>query len=89
MFCQETHSRVPLFTGPQPLTGSCFSTGFLLGHSIVWAHLPLLVWSPPQAADRYLLPMGLCQLKMNNLPHHGLQGSLLWHTEHLPPVLLH
>lgn len=50
---------VSLFTGPQPLTGACFSTGFSHGHSLLWAQLPLLVWSSPQAAGRYLLPHGL------------------------------
>jgi len=35
----------PLSTGPQVLAGPCSSTGSPWGHSLLWAHPPVLVWT--------------------------------------------
>jgi len=70
----------PLSTSPQVLAGACSSTGFPLGHSLLWAST-CSAWGP-----FHRLQVGICSimevhgLQVHSVPHqgllHGLQGNV-------------
>jgi len=79
-----------LSMGPQVLAGACTRTG----SSLLWAHPPALVWSPPWAAGGYLLPYGppWAAGAQPDSPWSLPQAAgepLLRRLEHLFPLLLH
>ena len=90
---KHTPMWAPLPTGPQVLPGTCSSTGFPWGHSLLWVHPSALVWGLPQAAGGYLLHSGHSWAAWGQptSPWSSPQTageSLLRCLEHLPPLLL-
>jgi len=81
--------------GPQVLPGACSCLDFPWGHSLLQALICSGVGSLAQAAGGYLLcrgppwTSGGQPVSPGSSSRAAGESSLLWHLEHLLPLLLH